>query len=96
MNFKTLTITIVIAASLAALASMPLTAIPAEAGGNVKADQKTHVHHNDVGGDLNTDQNQECVGIDITGSCTSTVNNPPGPTKCLNPAGNEVPCPKPK
>ena len=40
MNFKILSITIVVAASLAALASIPITATPAYAGGNV------HFHQN--------------------------------------------------
>ena len=89
MNFKTLTITIVIAASLAALASMPLTATPVYAGGNVKVDTKNHVHNNE--GD--TDIDQDCIGNEITGSCNTTVNNPPGPTKCFNNKGEEIKCP---
>ena len=90
MNFKTLTITIVIAASLAALASMPLTATPVYAGGNVKTDQKTHVHNND--GDTTTSQNQECI-VDnncSTTTTTTTINNPPGETKCYEKKGNKL------
>jgi hypothetical protein len=75
MNFKILSITIVVAASLAALAATPLTTTPAYAGGNVKTDQKTHVHH---ASDVDVDQNQECIGQEVTGSCNTTTNNPPG------------------
>ena len=56
MNFKILSISLVVAASLAALASMPLTTTPAYAGGNVKVDNKNHVHNND--GDTTIDQEQ--------------------------------------
>jgi hypothetical protein len=73
MNFKTLTITIVIAASLAALASMPLTATPVYAGGNVKVHNQNH--QNNIGGNVgDSDQSNEgCIGNEITNSCNVTT-----------------------
>ena len=47
MKFKILSVAIMVAATLTALASTPLTT-PAYAGGNVHTDNKVHVHNNDV------------------------------------------------
>lgn len=90
MKFKILSVAIMVAATLTALASMPLATTPAYAGGNV--------HNNNIGNHAGTgsDIDQDCVGggSTFTNSCTSTVNNPPGPTKCFNSQGKEIPCPK--
>ena len=88
MNFKILSLTIVVAASLAALASMPLTTTPAYAGGNVKVSNTNHVHNNDGDVGDNT-QSNECIANEITGNCnTTTVNNPPKEECKPNPNSN--------
>jgi hypothetical protein len=55
--------------TLVALASMPITATHAYAGGNVKGDTKNHVHNNE--GD--TDIDQDRIGNEIMGSCNTTT-----------------------
>jgi uncharacterized membrane protein len=82
MNFKILSVAIVVAATLSALASMPITATPAYAGGNV--------HVNNVNNHAtDSDADFDCVGNDITGSCNTTINNPPKEEECKpNPHSN--------
>jgi hypothetical protein len=90
MNYKILSVTVVVAASLAALASMPLTTTPAYAGGNA--------HVNNVNNHAtDSDADFQCFN-QATDSCdtTTTVNNPPGPTKCYekqNGKLKEIECP---
>jgi hypothetical protein len=70
MNFKILSVAIVVAAMVATLASMPLTATPAYAGGN------THFHQNNnkagsVDNDFSThegDQITNNICQDVTGN----------------------------
>jgi hypothetical protein len=72
MNFKILSVAIVVAASLAALASTPITAAPAYA-------DSSHVHNNNIGNhatDSPTDLS--CSGIDISDSCNTITNGDGG------------------
>ena len=89
MNFKILSVAIMVAATLTALASTPLTTTPAYAAGNV--------HNNNIGnhagGDVfnDIDQTGDCNTVKGDNTCGNTGGGSSNPPTC-NPQGLPAGC----